>query len=200
MFTGLVACIGSIDASRAAGAGARIAVRHELGGDAIVVGESIGVDGCCVTATHLEAGRFEADLSSETLRRTGGLGRWRRGRRVNLERALAAGDRLGGHIVQGHVDAVVRLVGRRREPGGAWRMTFELPRDARRYVVEKGSVALDGVSLTVARLSAATFEVAVVPETWSATTLAERRPGERLNIEYDVLARYAEATGVPPGR
>lgn len=191
MFTGLVTAIGRLEAPRARGAGLRITVVHDLPGGAVAPGESIAVDGVCLTADAPRAGRFDADVSPESLSRTGGRARWRAGREVNLERALAAGDRLGGHVVQGHVDGLVKLLAVRREPGGWTRLRFELPAHARALCVTKGSVALDGVSLTVAARAAGWFEVALVPATLAATTLPRRRAGERLVVEWDVLARVA---------
>ncbi|MBP7147187.1 MAG: riboflavin synthase [Acidobacteria bacterium] len=192
MFTGLVAGLGRLAHVRRAGAGARARVEHELPGGNLEPGESICVDGCCLTVAGLGPGWFEADLSPETLARTGGTVRWRPGRSVNLERALRAEDRVGGHYVQGHVDGTLRLTALRRQPGGWIAARVELPPRARRYVVEKGSIALDGVSLTVARTGRGWFEVALIPATLGATTLSRRRPGSRLIVEYDVLAKYSE--------
>ncbi|RMG43797.1 MAG: riboflavin synthase [Acidobacteria bacterium] len=192
MFTGLVRDIGRVAAARAAAGGMRIAIRHALPGGPLARGESVAVDGCCLTALAVAPGRFEADLSPETLARTGGPDRWRTGRRVNLERAARLGDRLGGHIVQGHLDGLVRLLSRRDLPDGSAVIRVELPAEAAHLVCEKGSVALDGVSLTVARLGTGWFEVALIPETLAATTLGERRAGDRLGVEFDVLAKYAE--------
>lgn len=191
MFTGLVIGLGRLAGPRGRGAGLTLTVEHELPGGPVQPGESIAVDGCCLTADAPRPGRFDADLSPETLARTGGRGRWRAGRVVHLERALAAGDRLGGHIVQGHADGLVRVTGTRPEPGGFKRLRLELPADARAFVVEKGSVALDGVSLTVAARGGNWFEVALIPATLGGTTLAERRPGDRMIVEWDVLARVA---------
>ena len=192
MFTGLVEGLGRLARVRRAGAGARVRVAHALPGGDLEPGESVCVDGCCLTVAALGPGWFEADLSPETLARTGGTVRWRTGRSVNLERALHAGERVGGHYVQGHVDETLRLLALRRQPGGWTAARVELPPGARRYVVEKGSIALDGVSLTVARTGRGWFEVALIPTTLGATTLSQRRPGSRLIVEYDVLARYSE--------
>lgn len=191
MFTGLVAAIGRLAAPRARGAGLTVAVEHALPGEPVAPGESIDVDGCCLTAVDPRPGRFDADVSPETLARTGGRARWRAGRRVHLERALLAGDRLGGHVVQGHADGLVRVIGARRQPGGWIVLRCDLPAAGRGLVVEKGSVALDGVSLTVSRSGSGWFEVALVPTTLGATLLGERRPGDRLVVEWDVIARVA---------
>jgi riboflavin synthase len=191
MFTGLIADVGRLARVSPRGRGLRVAVEHQLGDEPVAHGESVALDGCCLTALEPRPGRFEADLSPETASRTGGRARWRPGRPVNLERAVAAGNRLGGHIVQGHADGTVRVVAVRRLAGGSWLVRCELPREARPFVIEKGSVALDGVSLTVARTGASWFEMAVIPETLRSTTLHERRPGDRLIVEWDILARYA---------
>jgi len=193
LFTGLVQDVGRIAATRRSGAGLAIEVRHSLPGEPPVRGESIAADGCCLTVTGTGPGFFRADLSPETLERTGGTRRWRPGRRVHLERALRVGDRVGGHLVQGHVDGEVRVLALRRVPGGGAVLRVELPRSARSAVVEKGSVALDGVSLTVARVGGGWFEVALVPETLRRTRLGRCRPGERLCVEWDVVLRAAAA-------
>jgi len=190
MFTGLVETVGRLRRVVPRGRGLRVVIAHGFADDPPRPGESIAVDGCCLTAVEAGPDAFAADLSAETLARTGGRRRWRPGRLVNLERAVRAGDRLGGHIVLGHVDDLVTLRGVRRGPGDV-RMRLAMPARAAGRVVEKGSVALDGVSLTVAGTGPGWFEVAVIPETLARTTLAARRPGDRLTVEFDVLARYA---------
>ena len=196
MFTGLIEGIGRLRRVGAHGRGLRVVVEHALAGDPIRPGESIAVDGCCLTAVAPEAAAFSADVSAETLSRTGGRSRWRAGRKVNLERSLRVGDRLGGHVVLGHVDALARLQAVRRSAGDV-RLRFALPAGGERVIAEKGSVALDGVSLTVARVGRGWFEVAVIPETLARTTLGSRRPGDLLAVEYDVLARYAQRAAGP---
>ncbi len=191
MFTGLVGSRGRLLAARSQGAGLRLEVGHTLAGGPLALGESVATDGVCLTVAEPGPARFTAELSPETLARTGGAARWRPGREVNLERALAAGDRIGGHVVQGHADGLLRLLGRRRLPGGWAELRVELPARARAWVVEKGSVALDGVSLTVSRVGGSWFECALVPATLAATTLGALRPGDRLVVEYDVLAKVA---------
>lgn len=171
----------------------RIAVQHALDGEPLSIGESVAVDGCCLTVVSRGATWFDADLSRETLDRTGGRTRWRSGREVNLERALRVGDRLGGHIVQGHVDGLVRLASCERSPDGGAVMRFSLPDGSDGRVVEKGSVALDGISLTVATVGRSSFDVAVIPTTWNATTLFRRRVGDWLTVEFDILGKYAAA-------
>ncbi|GAB4375609.1 MAG: riboflavin synthase [Acidobacteriota bacterium] len=199
MFTGLVDHVGRIRELRLRGRGARLSVEHDWREEPPAPGESIAVDGCCLTAVAPTATVFEADLSAETLTRTGGPRRWRPGRPVNLERSLRAGDRLGGHLVLGHADGLARLIAVRRTPGDV-RMRLATPREGQGLVAGKGSVALDGVSLTVAATGPGWFEVALIPETLSRTTLAARRPGDLLVIEFDVLARYArQATDAARG-
>jgi riboflavin synthase len=220
MFTGIVEGTGTVVALTAApdGAAARLEVQAPwLAGD-LAVGDSVAVDGCCLTVTAAAAGGFAADLVAETLRRTA-LGRLAAGARVNLERPLALGGRLGGHLVQGHVDGVGRVLDQRptgpegsgepqggapvgREGSGEPRrgapvnqgreVRIELPDDLARYVVEKGSIAVDGVSLTVAGLGPGWFAVALVPHTLAATTLGERGPGDPVHLEVDVVAKYVE--------
>ena len=182
MFTGLIEATGGV---LEAGGKMRIATDLEL-----AIGDSIAVNGVCLTVTALGEGWFTADAVPETLSRTT-LGGLTPGRRVNLERPLRPTDRLGGHFVQGHVDGVGRLQSRAAE-GDSTRLTFEAPEQVLRYVVEKGSIAVDGVSLTVAARLAGAFQVAVIPHTAAVTTLGERRPGETVNLEADVLAKYVE--------
>ncbi len=193
MFTGLVEGSGRLAQLRAHGGGLRLVVRHALSGERLVRGESIAVDGCCLTVVSPGKGSFEADLSPETLARTGARRRWVVGREVNLERALRVGDRLGGHLLQGHADGVARLLAVDRLADGSRRLRVELASGARALVVEKGSIALDGVSLTVATCSAKAFELAVIPATLDATTLHQRRVGDELIIEYDLLGKYVAA-------
>ncbi len=171
----------------------RVAISHELAGEPLVDGESVAVDGCCLTVVASSGSVFEADLSPETLDRTGGRSRWSSGRRVNLERALKVGDRLGGHLVQGHVDALVQVVSLSRAGDGSVRMGVERPPAGAGLLVEKGSVTLDGVSLTVAGLARRTFDIALIPATLATTTLGERAVGDRLTLEYDVLGKYVRA-------
>jgi riboflavin synthase len=184
MFTGIVETVGTA----AELSGTRILVQSDLRD--LVVGESIAVNGVCLTVTDPEAGAFTADLSEETLRRTS-LGSLAPGSPVNLERAMAASGRFGGHIVQGHVDGVGAVTGIQRLAGSV-EMWFSLPPELERYLVVKGSVTLEGVSLTVAALEAGRFSVALIPHTLQSTTLGSARPGDPVNIEVDVLAKYVE--------
>jgi riboflavin synthase len=190
MFTGLVAGTGVL-AERALGArgpGARLIVHARLEGEALALGESITVDGVCLSVTEALPEGFAVDATSETLDRTT-LGALALGARVNLERALRAADRLGGHIVTGHVDGVGHLDAR-TEVGDALALTFALPPGLARFVAEKGSVALNGVSMTVNRVDQARFDVMVIPITRRETNLGALAPGEPVNVEVDLVARY----------
>jgi len=189
MFTGLVETVGDVVEVEPSGEALRLTIDSPIDAATIEHGESIAVDGVCLTVVECREGRFCVDVIPETLRCTG-LADVRPGRRVNLERSLCLGDRLGGHLVQGHVDAAARV--RAVQPGDDYRLGVELPPDLRPYVALKGSVALDGVSLTVAGLDATGFEVALIPETLERTTLGARRAGDRINVEVDLLARYLE--------
>jgi riboflavin synthase len=189
MFTGLIETIGTVRRLTRLSGGARLDVEARWpDGVAPAQGDSIAVNGACLTAVDPSPDSFCADLSSETLARTL-LAELRPGASVNLERALRLGDRFGGHIVQGHVDAQVRLVSIHPD-GGFQRWRIALPPDHAREIASKGSVALDGVSLTVSSLGSDWFEVALIPETLSATTLGTLRTGSRLHLETDVLAKY----------
>jgi riboflavin synthase len=197
MFTGLVATTGVLVTRGARGPGARLTLRAHLDGDPLVVGESIAVDGCCLTVAATAGDGFVADVSAETLARTT-LGDIPIGADVNLERALRAGDRLGGHFLAGHIDGVGELVGREAF-GESEAMTFACPAEIDRFVAEKGSVAVNGVSLTVNRVAAThvlrrsrahTFDVMLIPTTLATTNLARLAPGSRVNLEVDLIARY----------
>lgn len=190
MFTGIIEEIGTLRSrkQRAQGAVLSIAAERVLGG--LQPGDSIAVNGACLTATGIAGGMFSCDLSTETIRRTT-LGMIREGAPVNLERPLAAGGRLGGHFVQGHVDGVGRLRSGSSGREGA-ELVFEYPVEIERYLVEKGSIAVDGISLTIASLQARTFSVAVIPYTLGMTSLGCLTPGESVNIEVDILAKYVE--------
>ncbi len=154
------------------------------------VGDSIAVNGACLTITALSEGQFSVDVTPETLRRTS-LGEVTSGLSVNLEPALAYGGRVGGHLVQGHVDAVGTLVDVTAE-GNSYLMTIEAPHGIMRYLVEKGFITVDGISLTVAGLNDTQLTIAVIPYTFEHTTLGERRPGDKVNLEADILAKYTE--------
>ena len=190
MFTGIVTGVGRVLAMAPRRGGGRLEIALPAGWSALRRGESVCVSGVCLTA--LAAGRrLVADLSRETLDRSN-LGAAEPGGRVNLERALKRGDRLSGHFVMGHVDGVSVLRSVRRA-GNSWTYRFSIPPGLSRFVVEKGSVALDGVSLTVAARDRATFDVAVIPETRRRTVFGAAREGARFNFEVDVFARYGAA-------
>ena len=186
MFTGIVQEVGRV-VSRDGG---RLEVDAPGIAAATRIGDSVAIDGVCLTAVSVEGGRIAFDAVAETLRRSA-LGRLEQGSAVNVEPPLKAGDPLGGHVVQGHVDAVGAVRSIALEPEGA-RMWFDAPPEVLRYCVEKGSVAVSGVALTITTLDDDGFEVALVPHTLAATTLGSVRPGDEINLEADVLAKYVE--------
>jgi riboflavin synthase len=189
VFTGLVADLGSVAALDATPDGVRLRVSTALAGE-LSDGDSVAVNGVCLTAVDPDAGSFGADVMHETLRRSS-LARVQTGTRVNLELPLRADERLGGHVVQGHVDGVgeIRSV---RADGFARVVTIEADPALLRYVVEKGSIAVDGVSLTVAAIDGSTFDVSLIPETLERTNLGAAAPGAAVNLEVDILAKYVE--------
>jgi riboflavin synthase len=189
MFTGLVQEIGTVEGIVRDDAGARLQIAAETAA-ALGEGDSIAVAGVCLTASAIEPGSFAADVMNQTLELTS-LGELEPGTRVNLEPALRASDRLGGHIVQGHVDAVGTIT-TVTDDGFARRVRVSLPDGIERYVVERGSIALDGVSLTVAGVEGSEVEVSLIPETLERTTFGDRERGGKVNVEVDVLARHAE--------
>ena len=189
MFTGLVASTGTVRAVEPDGDGARIAVATQLAGE-LAAGDSIAVNGVCLTAVDPSSTGFRADVMAETLRRSS-LGPLAEGDAVNLELPLRAGDRLGGHVVQGHVDGT-GTVAELRDEGFARLVRIDCEPSLLRYVVEKGSIAVDGVSLTVADLDERSFTVSLIPETLERTTLGLASPGRVVNLEVDVLAKYVE--------
>jgi riboflavin synthase len=190
VFTGLIADIGRVERRDGGAEGARLRVATKLAAD-LAPGDSITVNGACLTAAAVENGGFEADVMNQTLERTS-LGPLAHGDEVNLELALRAADRLGGHLVQGHVDGT-GTVADATQDGLARRLDVDAPADLRRYIVERGSITVDGVSLTVAALTGVGFEVSLVPETLERTTLGDAAPGRLVNLEVDVLARYVES-------
>jgi riboflavin synthase len=190
MFTGLVEHVGSIETIERVDAGARIRVHAGPLIQGLEKSGSIAVNGCCLTAVDISKETFAADLSGETLRRTS-LGALQPGARVNLERPLTANKELGGHFVQGHVDGVGRVT--RLEPEGAnWWFGVQVPAELARYVAMKGSIALDGISLTVAAWHNGIVETAIIPFTYEHTNLSSLRVGDAVNIECDILAKYVE--------
>jgi riboflavin synthase alpha subunit len=190
VFTGIVRELGRIVSAQENGGGVRLRIQATETAGVAAPGDSVAVNGCCLTVTAVADGALEFDAVPETLDRTtlGGLGQ---GAEVNLEPALRAGEPLGGHFVQGHVDGRGRVAALDREGDGA-RLRLELGAELLRYCVEKGSIAIDGVSLTIAALHDDGVEIALVPFTLEHTTLAGRRPGDDVNVEVDLLAKYAE--------
>lgn len=189
MFTGLVADLGAVEAVQATGDGVRLTLSSRLAGE-LTEGDSIAVNGVCLTATDVRSSRFAADVMHETLERST-LGGAAVGAAVNLELALRAADRLGGHIMQGHVDGVGTVTGVRAD-GFARVVTIAAAADVLRYVVLKGSIAVDGVSLTVARIDGESFDVSLIPETLERTNLGAVEARRPVNLEVDVLAKYVE--------
>ena len=195
MFTGIVEELGSVREVRPAPAGGALVVDCAAVLDGVRVGDSIAVNGCCLTVTALDPAGFSADLMGETLARTA-LGDLMPGDPVNLERPVALGGRLDGHLVQGHVDAVAEITaveerGDGGEGGWTW-MACTLPPGVAPYVAEKGSIGVDGVSLTVAAVDAGSFAVGLIPHTLGVTTLGSKGVGDRVNLEADVVAKYVE--------
>ena len=190
MFTGIVEELGQIVAIETAPDSARLTVRGPLVTSDAKHGDSIAVNGVCLTVISLDDGAFTADVMAETLNRSS-LGALEPGSVVNLERPLTLGTRLGGHLVQGHVDGVGRIVA--REPSDAWEIvTVSLPADLAKYVVEKGSITVDGISLTVVAVTATSFSVSLIPATLELTTLGRKVVGDPVNLEVDVVAKYVE--------
>ncbi|WP_026926713.1 riboflavin synthase [Granulicoccus phenolivorans] len=190
MFTGIVEELGEVAAIEPATDSAVLRLRGPLVVSDATHGASISVNGVCLTVVDSDAESFSVDVMAETLHRSS-LGSLAVGDPVNLERAMPADGRFGGHIVQGHVDGTAVLL--TREPGDRWEvLTFDLPPALARYVVEKGSITVDGVSLTVSAVTDDTFSVSLIPTTLALTTLGRRRPGDRVNLEVDVIAKYVE--------
>ncbi|MCU0607394.1 MAG: riboflavin synthase [Candidatus Edwardsbacteria bacterium] len=191
MFTGIIERTGEVRSLRRQGADARLEIGCDLAD--LVMGESVAVDGVCLTVAQVVKTGFAADVSGETLRRSV-IGTYRTGTAVNLERALRLGDRLGGHLVAGHIDRTA-LLHKIVKRSGAWEITVYCPGKDLRYVVDKGSVAVNGISLTVAKKIADGFALAIVPHTLAATTIGRWRTGGQVNVEFDQIAKYVETTG-----
>jgi riboflavin synthase len=198
VFTGLVEELGTVRAVIANATGARLEIEAATVLDDVVLGASIAVNGCCLTAVEFGEGWWAADAVEETLRRTC-LGALVAGDRVNLERPVRLSDRLGGHIVQGHVDGVGEITERVELADGSTRVAVAAPDTVLRYVVEKGSIAVDGVSLTVAGVDDKAFEFALIPHTATVTTLGIKGPGAPVNLEVDLVAKYVERLMTRPG-
>lgn len=198
MFTGLVEETGTVTELRDLGDAVRLTIRGPLVTSDARHGDSIAVNGCCLTVVDPRGDTFSADVMRESLDRTS-LGDLKPGDRVNLERAMPATGRLGGHIVQGHVDGTAVVID--RTPSEHWEVVrFTLPSELARYVVEKGSITVDGTSLTVVEVTDDWFSVSLIPTTLADTILGDRRPGDRVNLEVDVIAKYVERLMRPDGR
>jgi riboflavin synthase len=191
MFTGIVQDIGVVRHAAPNAAGLRLEITSSRVAQDLSIDASVNVAGVCLTVVERDTHGFAVELVAETLSRTT-LGRAIRGTRVNLESAATPTTALGGHFVQGHVDATAKLVARRDEGGGAARLRFALPKGLARYIVMKGFITLDGVSLTIAGLGKTFFEIALIPHTAERTTLGALAPGDLVNVEPDVLAKYVE--------
>ncbi|MFG3499098.1 riboflavin synthase [Streptomyces sp. NPDC047928] len=190
MFTGIVEELGEVTAVENLGDASRFRLRGPVVTEGAKHGDSIAVNGVCLTVVETEAGEFTADVMAETLKRSS-LGALTAGSRVNLERPMVADGRFGGHIVQGHVDGTGTIVS--REPSENWEIvTVSLPAELSRYVVEKGSITVDGVSLTVVDAAADHFSVSLIPTTLALTTLGLKQPGDPVNLEVDIIAKYVE--------
>ena len=190
MFTGLIEGIGTLLRTDRQGADSKMVIDAHGALEELVLGESIAVNGACLTVASFGGNVFAADVSAETLSRTT-LGSKTAGSRFNLERALRLGDRLGGHLVSGHVDGIGTLIDKTQD-GRSWRLFFRIPQDIARYVVEKGSVAIDGISLTINGCEADRFDVNIVPHTARQTTLQWLQVGDQVNIETDIIGKYVE--------
>ena len=190
MFTGIIEELGRVQSVEQRGEGVRLVVEARTVMEGTLEGDSLAVNGVCLTAVDVRAHSFAADGSRETLQRST-LGRLRPGSVVNLERAATPSTRLGGHIVQGHVDARGRFLSA-TEHGGSWTIRIAYPREMARYLVFKGSVAVEGISLTVAALTEEYFEIAVIPKTWDVTNLSHLKSNDEVNLEADIIAKYVE--------
>ena len=195
MFTGIVEEMGTVKAIRKGPHSAVVEIQAQVVLEDLHIGDSIAVNGVCLTATAFSPAGFTADVMHETLNRSA-LALLRPGSRVNLERALAAGGRFGGHIVSGHIDGTGSVLSQRREDNAVW-VTIKTPAPLLRYIVEKGSIAIDGVSLTVAAVTDTDFSVSIIPHTGAQTILLGKKPGEPVNLECDVIGKYVEKMLTP---
>jgi len=190
MFTGIIEELGSVRSIEERGENARIIITARIVTEGTNHGDSISVNGVCLTALDIQSDSFAADVSRETLSRST-LGRLNPGAPVNLERAVTPATRLGGHIVQGHVDARGQFAGV-EDHGESWTLRIKYPSEIARYLVFKGSVAVEGISLTIAGLTDEYFEIAIIPKTWDVTNLSHLKPGDDVNLEVDVIGKYVE--------
>jgi riboflavin synthase len=190
VFTGIIEHIGTVESLKANAEGGRLQIHAPTVVAHLEVSKSIAVNGCCLTVVELDAEHFSADLSGETLRKTS-IGEWKSGTRVNLEQPLTAGKELGGHFVLGHVDTIGR-VARLSPEGDNWWYGVEVPEEFARSIVPQGSITIDGISLTVARWHARLAEIAVIPFTYEHTNIRNKKLGDAVNLEADVLGKYVE--------
>jgi len=190
MFTGIIEHLGTVESLKANAEGGRLKIHAPSVTKNLEVSKSIAVNGCCLTVVAVEDENFSADLSGETLRKTS-IGEWKAGTRINLEQPLTAGKEFGGHFVLGHVDIIGR-VARLAPEGDSWLYGLEVPEDFARYIVPQGSITIDGISLTVARWNGRVAEVAVIPFTYEHTNVRDKKIGDAVNLEGDVLGKYVE--------
>jgi riboflavin synthase len=190
MFTGIIEELGRVRSVEAMGENARIVIEAHIVTEDTKHGDSVAVNGVCLTALDIHPDSFSADVSRETLERST-IGKLQPGAPVNLERAVTPLTRLGGHVVQGHVDARGQFL-RATDLGGSWTVSIAYPAEIARYLVHKGSVSVEGISLTIAALHDDHFEIAVIPKTWEVTNFSHLRPGDDVNLEVDVIAKYVE--------
>lgn len=195
MFTGLVEGTGSLLRTDRQGPDGRMVIQAHFPMEHLTIGESVAVDGACLTVLKFQGNVFTADVSAETLSRTT-LGRKTPGSRFNLERALRLGDRLGGHLVSGHIDGIGVLKERYQE-GRSWRLFFEIPLPLSRYTIEKGSIAINGISLTINGCGEGRFDVNIVPHTAGETSIGDLQVGDEVNIETDLIGKYIERMAIP---
>lgn len=190
MFTGIVEEMGSIRSIAKGSKSAVLTIAADKVLEGSKIGDSIAVNGVCLTVTTMTAGQFTADVMAETLRRSS-LGALSRGSKVNLERAMAADGRFGGHIVSGHIDGTGTVLSLKPEDNAVW-VEIETPREILKYIVEKGSIAIDGISLTVAKVTEKSFAVSIIPHTGSETTLLRKKSGDIVNLENDIIGKYVD--------
>lgn len=190
MFTGIIEHLGTVDSLKLHAEGGRLTIHAPTVAPHLAIANSIAVDGCCLTVVALEGQRFSADLSTETIRKTS-MGEWKAGTRVNLEQPMTAGKEFGGHFVLGHVDTIGRVT--RLDPEGEnWWYGVEVPETFAKYIVPQGSIAIDGISLTVARWNGRIAEIAIIPFTYERTNIRGKKVGDAVNLEGDVLGKYVE--------
>jgi riboflavin synthase len=190
MFTGIIEHLGTVDSLKLHAEGGRLTIQAPTVAPHLAIANSIAVDGCCLTVVALEGERFSVDLSTETIRKTS-MGDWKAGTRVNLERPMTAGKEFGGHFVLGHVDTIGRVT--RLDPEGEnWWYGVEVPETFAKYIVPQGSIAIDGISLTVARWNGRVAEIAIIPFTYEHTNIRGKKAGDAVNLEGDVLGKYVE--------